>query len=153
MENKKIEEISIMLEDAGIKEITVVDNGTGMTKNDAINSFNRHATSKLKSLKDLFNINTLGFRGEAIPSIAAVSDFTMKTSDGKEGTLINETGGKQNYVKDSDIRQGTSITVKNLFYNTPVRLKYLKNVYTELSHITDYINKMAKITIDKTSFW
>ncbi len=136
-------EISIILEDAGIKEITVVDNGTGMSKNDAINSFNRHATSKLKTLKDLFNINTLGFRGEAIPSIAAVSDFTMKTSDGSVGTLIHYLGGKEDYVKDTDIRKGTSITVKNLFYNTPVRLKYLKNVYTELSHITDYINKMA----------
>jgi len=139
----KSTEIKINLIDSGVKEITVIDNGVGMDKEDATLAFSRHATSKLKTLEDLFYINSLGFRGEALPSIAAVSTVILKTSNGTTGTEIEIDGKTLKYVKSSDLKQGTKITVKNLFYNTPVRLKYLKNLYTELAHIVDYINKMA----------
>lgn len=139
----KSSEISIILEDSGVKEIKIIDNGIGMDREDAKTAFLRHATSKLKSVDDLFHIASLGFRGEALPSIAAISDVTLKTSNGKIGTEIEISGGKEISVKDCDIRQGTIISVKNLFFNTPVRLKYLKNLYSELATITEYINKMA----------
>ena len=135
--------IRIELIDSGVKEIKVTDDGIGMDKDDAVNCFLRHATSKLHTLNDLFNISSLGFRGEALPSIASVSKVVLKTSDGKTGTLVKINGGKITDVENSDIRKGTSITVSNLFYNTPVRLKYLKSLYTELAHITEYLNKMA----------
>ena len=135
--------IKIELVDSGVKEIKVIDDGIGMDKDDAVLAFSRHATSKLKTLDDLFNINSLGFRGEALPSIASVSDVILKTSNGKVGTLVNIKGGKIENVENCDLKRGTTIVVKNLFYNTPVRLKYLKSLYTELSHITDYVNKMA----------
>ena len=135
--------IKIELVDSGVKEIKVIDDGIGMDKDDAVLAFSRHATSKLKTLDDLFNINSLGFRGEALPSIASVSDVILKTSNGKVGTLVNIKGGKIESVENCDLKRGTTIVVKNLFYNTPVRLKYLKSLYTELSHITDYVNKMA----------
>ena len=135
--------IKIELIDSGVKEIKVSDNGIGMDKEDAVLAFSRHATSKLKTLDDLFNINSLGFRGEALPSIASVSNVLLKTSNGKIGTIVEVVGGKIKEVKSCDIKIGTSITVSDLFYNTPVRLKYLKSLYTELAHITEYINKMA----------
>ena len=136
-------EIKINLVDSGIKEITVIDNGVGMDKEDATLAFSRHATSKIKSLEDLFYINSLGFRGEALPSIAAVSLVDLKTCNGKVGTNVIIDGGELKEVKSSDLKKGTRITVKNLFYNTPVRLKYLKNMYTELANICEYVNKMA----------
>ena len=139
----KSTEISIFLRDAGVKEIKVVDNGIGMDREDATLAFSRHATSKLRDLNDLFHIMSLGFRGEALPSIAAVSEVTLKTSNGEEGTEVVIDGGVMQKVSSSDIRVGTSISVRNLFYNTPVRLKYLKNLYAELAVITEYINKMA----------
>lgn len=139
----KSTEIKINLIDSGVKEITVIDDGVGMDKEDAILAFSRHATSKLKTLEDLFYINSLGFRGEALPSIAAVSNVTLKTSNGTIGTEIEIDGGTTKSIKTCDLKQGTKITVKNLFYNTPVRLKYLKNLYIELANIVDYINKMA----------
>lgn len=135
--------IKIELIDSGVKQITVTDNGCGMTKEDAILAFSRHATSKLKTLDDLFNIDSLGFRGEALPSIAAVSNVTLKTSDGEIGTEINVVGGKIVSVDSCDLVEGTKFIVKDLFYNTPVRLKYLKNLYSELANITEYVNKMA----------
>ncbi len=135
--------IKIELIDSGVKEIKVVDDGIGMDKDDAVLSFSRHATSKLKTLDDLFNINSLGFRGEALPSIASVSNVLLKTSNGKVGTKVFIEGGVIKEVLNCDLKKGTSITVTDLFYNTPVRLKYLKSLYTELSHITDYVNKMA----------
>ena len=135
--------IRIELIDSGVKEIKVIDNGVGMDKEDAVMCFSRHATSKLKTLNDLFNIASLGFRGEALPSIASVSNVLLKTSNGNEGCEVIINGGKIEEVKNSDIRKGTSITVSNLFYNTPVRLKYLKSLYTELANITEYVNKMA----------
>lgn len=136
-------EIKIELIDSGVKEIKVTDNGVGMDENDAVLAFSRHATSKLKKEIDLFHINSLGFRGEALPSIASVSNITLKTSNGKTGTLVEISGGKIIKTEPTDLRKGTSILVKSLFYNTPVRLKYLKNLYTELAYTTDYINKMA----------
>lgn len=135
--------IKIELIDSGVKEIKVVDDGIGMDENDAVLAFSRHATSKLKTLDDLFNINSLGFRGEALPSIASVSNIELKTSDGKTGTIVTLEGGIVKEVKSGDIKIGTTIIVSNLFYNTPVRLKYLKSLYTELANITDYVNKMA----------
>lgn len=135
--------IKIELIDSGIKQIKVTDNGIGMDSFDAVMCFSRHATSKLRTLNDLFNIASLGFRGEALPSIASVSNVVLKTSNGFIGTEVIINGGKIIETKNSDIRQGTSITVSNLFYNTPVRLKYLKSLYTELANITDYVNKMA----------
>ena len=139
----KASEIKIILEDSGVKEITVIDNGVGMDREDAKAAFLRHATSKLSNLEDLFYINSLGFRGEALPSIASVSHLVMKTSNGKVGTEVIIEGGEVKEVKESDLQKGTRITVTKLFYNTPVRLKYLKNLYTELANITDYVNKMA----------
>lgn len=135
--------IKIELRDSGILEITVTDDGIGMDKDDAVNCFKRHATSKLHNLNDLFNITSLGFRGEALPSIASVSNVTLKTSNGKVGTMVKIDGGELKEIESCDLRKGTIISVKNLFYNTPVRLKYLKSLYAELANITDYINKMA----------
>ena len=137
------DEIIISLIDSGVKEIIVSDNGIGMEEADAKMAFSRHATSKLKNLDDLFYIESLGFRGEALPSIASVSNVTLKTSDGKTGTLVKLYGGKDMEVERCDLQKGTTITVSDLFYNTPVRLKYLKNLYIELSNIIDYVNKMA----------
>ncbi len=139
----KSTEISIKLIDSGVKEVEVSDNGIGMDEDDAKMAFQRHATSKLKNLDDLFYIESLGFRGEALPSIASVSNVRLKTSDGEKGTLVTISGGKDMKVERCDLQKGTTITVKDLFYNTPVRLKYLKNLYVELAHITEYINKMA----------
>lgn len=139
----KSSEITITLVDSGVKEIKVVDNGIGMDREDSKLAFSRHATSKLISEDDLFNINSLGFRGEALPSIASVSNITLNTYNGKVSTLLKFESGKLIKEENGEERQGTSICVTDLFYNTPVRLKYLKSLYTELSYITDYINKMA----------
>lgn len=135
--------IKIELIDSGVREIVVTDDGFGMDKDDAVNAFSRHATSKLKTLDDLFNIESLGFRGEALPSIASVSHTTLKTCDGEVGTEVEISGGKLIEVRNSDLLKGTKITVKDLFYNTPVRLKYLKNLYVELANVVEYVNKMA----------
>lgn len=136
-------EINIKLLSSGIKEIIVSDNGKGMSRNDALLSFERHATSKLKDLDDLFNIESLGFRGEALPSIASVSKVTMRTFDGKEGTTIEVDNSKIKIIDSAPMEIGTTIIVTDLFYNTPVRLKYLKNEYSELASISDYVGKMA----------
>lgn len=136
-------EIKIDLTEAGTKEIKVTDNGIGMEKEDAILAFQRHATSKLKTEDDLYHIETLGFRGEALASIASVSKITLKTCKNEVGTTVEIHGGKIISVENSDARIGTSISVRELFYNTPARLKHLKSLYTELANITDYINKLA----------
>ena len=139
----KANEIKIELKEAGIREIKVIDNGNGMDHEDAVLAFQRHATSKLYNVDDLFNISSLGFRGEALPSIASVSEVLLKTCQNDKGTLIHIKGGK--IVEDTtcEARTGTSITVSNLFYNTPARLKHLSSIYTELANISDYVNKMA----------
>lgn len=136
-------EIKVELKEAGISEIKVIDNGNGMEREDAIISFDRHATSKIKTDNDLYNIRTLGFRGEALASIASVSRIVLKTATGNLGTIINLEGGKILNIKNGDSRKGTIIIVSNLFYNTPARLKHLKSLYTELAHITSYLNRVA----------
>lgn len=135
--------IRVSLKDSGILEITVADDGVGMDEEDATLAFSRHATSKLKSLNDLFHIASLGFRGEALPSIASVSKVELRTSTNDIGTYLYLEGGQLIKKERYPLEKGTTITVKNLFYNTPVRLKYLKSLSTELSLIIDYMNKMA----------
>ena len=136
-------EIKIELKEAGIREIKVIDNGIGMDKNDALLAFQRHATSKLYNDDDLFHISSLGFRGEALPSIASVSEVILKTCQNNIGTMIHIKGGKVLKNTPCEARTGTSITVSNLFFNTPARLKHLSSIYSELANITDYINKIA----------
>ena len=139
----KSSKIRVALKDSGILEITVADDGVGMDEDDATLAFSRHATSKLKSLNDLFHIASLGFRGEALPSIASVSKVELRTSTNNVGTYLYLEGGQLIKKERYPLEKGTTITVKNLFYNTPVRLKYLKSLSTELSLIIDYMNKMA----------
>ena len=139
----KSSKIRVALKDSGILEITVADDGVGMDEDDATLAFSRHATSKLKSLNDLFHIASLGFRGEALPSIASVSKVELRTSTNDIGTYLYLEGGQLIKKERYPLEKGTTITVKNLFYNTPVRLKYLKSLSTELSLIIDYMNKMA----------
>lgn len=135
--------IKVDLKEAGLREIIVTDDGIGMTREDAPLAFQRHATSKLYTDDDLFSINSLGFRGEALPSIAAVSDVVLKTCTDEVGTLIHIKGGTILENKPSDARTGTQITVTNMFYNTPARLKHLSSPYAELANVVEYINKMA----------
>lgn len=137
------DEVKIDLIDSGVKRIVVTDNGIGMSEEDASLAFLRHATSKLVKEEDLFHIRSLGFRGEALPSIASVSEVTLKTSNGEVGTELHLSGGVVTLKQKGALRKGTSVIVEDLFYNTPVRLKYLKNLYTELANIVDYVNKMA----------
>ena len=135
--------IKIDLINSGLKKLTVTDDGHGMDRSDAKLAFSRHATSKLLKDDDLFFINTLGFRGEALPSIASVSKVRLKTSTGGVGTEIIIHGGKLISENDSDARIGTEFEVEDLFYNTPARLKYLKSDTTELASIVMYIEKLA----------
>ena len=135
--------IKVNLKEAGLREISVIDNGIGMSSEDATLAFQRHATSKLYTDDDLFNINSLGFRGEALPSIAAVSEVVLKTCENEVGTLVHIKGGKILKVAPSESRIGTEITVTNMFYNTPARLKHLRSPYAELANVVEYINKMA----------
>lgn len=135
--------ITITVENAGMKAIRVTDNGIGMSREDALLCFKRHATSKITNTHDLFKVKTLGFRGEAIPSIASVSEMTIETSNGEEGTLVSAISGEIEEHHQTHLRQGTSVLVENLFYNTPARLKYVKSLTTELSHITDIVTREA----------
>ena len=137
------DEIKIEVVEAGTKLIRVVDNGSGMEHDDALISFQRHATSKLLDEMDLFRISSLGFRGEALPSIASVSNVTLKTCASNLGTKIEISGGKLISDEVSDSRHVTEIIVRDLFFNTPARLKYLNSIYSELANICEYVNKMA----------
>ena len=139
----KSTEIKIYLKEAGLREIKIIDNGLGMDKTDAELAFQRHATSKLYDDDDLFFIKSLGFRGEALPSIAAVSDVVLKTCQNDVGTMIHIKGGTILENTSSELRQGTMLIITNLFYNTPARLKHLSSPYSELASVVDYINKMA----------
>ena len=136
-------EIKVELEQAGTVSIKVTDNGKGMENEDALLAFQRHATSKIIDEDDLYHINTLGFRGEALPSIASVSDVVLKTSTGDIGSIIHIQGGKLISNKKGDSRIGTIMCVSDLFYNTPARLKHMKSLYAELANVTDYMNKIA----------
>ncbi len=144
-------DIRVELVNGGLNGIKVIDNGTGMDKQDALLAFQRHATSKLLKEDDLFFINTLGFRGEALPSIAAVSEVDLITSTGDVGTHVKIKGGKFLINEDSDCVIGTTIEVRNLFYNTPARLKYLKTEATELANCVSYLEKLA-LSYPKISF-
>ena len=135
--------IEVNLLEGGKKKIEVIDNGSGMNKEDAHLSFQRHATSKIYKDDDLFFIDTLGFRGEALPSIASVSKTEMITSDGDSGTHIVIEGGHILIDEPGALRKGTKITVTNLFYNTPARLKYLKSEQAELASCVSYLEKLA----------
>ena len=136
-------EIKVELTNGGLINMTVTDNGAGMDEEDASMCFFRHATSKLIREDDLFFINTLGFRGEALPSIASVSDVDLITCKEKIGTHIHIKGGTITINEPADSRKGTIISVSNLFYNTPARLKYLKSEQYELSCITSLVEKLA----------
>ncbi|GEQ33069.1 DNA mismatch repair endonuclease MutL [Marinilactibacillus psychrotolerans] len=137
-------QIDIHVEEAGLKLIQVTDNGEGIHSNEVEQAFERHATSKLISNEDLFRIRTLGFRGEALPSIASVSMVTIESAqEGQAGRHIKLEGGKLIEDKPASSRRGTSIKVEQLFFNTPARLKYVKTIKTELAHISDTINRLA----------
>lgn len=133
--------ISITLIDSGVKEIIIEDDGCGMSRDDAKLCFSRHATSKIKNEYDLFRIQTLGFRGEAIPSIASVSTFTLLTSDGAEATKVIYKGGHLEDIAPASRSKGTTIKIEGLFYNVPARLKYLKSLPSELGSITYLVSK------------
>ena len=137
--------IIVKIQESGLRLIEVIDNGTGIEKEDVAKSLKRHATSKIKNKADLFKIRTLGFRGEAMPSIASVSEFSIETSvtDEESGTRLVSHGGKVDTLEAIAQREGTKVTVQNLFYNTPARLKYIRSLQAELSHITDVINRQS----------
>lgn len=136
--------IKVELIDCGLKKITVLDNGSGMDKEEIPLALIPHATSKIQNVDDLFKITTLGFRGEALPSIASVSSMRITSStDGKEGYYYLYKSGKQSENGYASLPKGTMIEVENLFYNTPARLKHLGSTYQELSNISDYLYKSA----------
>jgi DNA mismatch repair protein MutL len=137
--------IKIQIEAGGKKLIQITDDGCGMVRDDALLAFERHATSKIKNAEDLLNISTLGFRGEALPSIASVCRLRLETraSDQDSGTLIEINGGKIFRVEEAGLPTGTSITIRDLFFNTPARKKFLKAESTELSHIASLVTHYA----------
>ncbi|WNQ09172.1 DNA mismatch repair endonuclease MutL [Paenibacillus aurantius] len=137
--------IDVTIEEGGLKLIRVKDNGSGMEPEDISLAFERHATSKIATGRDLFQIRTLGFRGEALPSIASVAKVDCTTSAETSGLgrrLVVE-GGKVEALEEVTAPRGTDILVKELFYNTPARLKYMKTIQTELGHVSDYIYRLA----------
>ena len=135
--------IKINLIDGGLTSISIIDNGSGMDKEDATLAFARHATSKIYKDDDLFFIETLGFRGEALASIASVAEVNLETCNADIGTHVHIKGGVMDVVEPTSARIGTSITITNLFYNTPARLKYLKSEATELNNCVRFIEKLA----------
>ncbi|MBO8162565.1 MAG: DNA mismatch repair endonuclease MutL [Brevibacillus sp.] len=137
--------IDVEIEEGGIHSIRIADDGCGMDREDCMRAFERHATSKIGSTRDLFHIRTLGFRGEALPSIASVARVELRSSlsSSQVGTRVVVEGGSITEVADAAGGKGTEILVRDLFYNTPARLKYLKSISTEVSHITDFMNRLA----------
>ncbi|OOE10854.1 DNA mismatch repair endonuclease MutL [Fictibacillus arsenicus] len=136
--------IEIEVEEGGLSLIRVLDNGDGIEADDCVLAFNRHATSKIKSEHDLIQIRTMGFRGEALPSISSVSQVELKSSTGDgPGTYLFIENGKIKKQQQTNSRKGTDLTVRNLFYNTPARLKHVKTIQTELGTITDLVNRLA----------
>lgn len=136
--------IDIFLEEAGLKKMEVIDNGSGILPEDVLNAFKRHATSKIHTREDLFRIRSLGFRGEALPSIASVSKIVLESSTGQQaGAYLYLEGGRVIEERANAMRKGTRVLVTDLFYNTPARLKYVKTLQTELSHISDIVNRLA----------
>jgi DNA mismatch repair protein MutL len=137
--------VRVEVEGGGRKLIRIIDNGHGMVRDDALLAFERHATSKLRTSDDLLSIATLGFRGEALPSIASVSRLTLETraTEDEAGTTVEIAGGNIQRVEDTGMPQGTTIAVRDLFYNTPARRKFLKSEQTELSHIAALVTHYA----------
>lgn len=133
------------IEEGGTRLIAVSDNGSGMDREDVELAFSRHATSKIRRERDLFAIQSLGFRGEALPSIASVSRLTLTTAEkgGGPATQAELEGGEWVSIKETARSPGTDVVVRDLFYNTPARLKYLKTVNTEVSHVADLIGRLA----------
>ena len=143
--------LKIQVEGGGKKLIQVSDNGCGMVRDDALLAFERHATSKIRDAEDLLDIHTLGFRGEALPSIASVSRLVLETRSPEEqgGTLLEIAGGKILRVEEAGLPQGTSVAVRDLFFNAPARRKFLKAETTELSHIASLVTHYALAHPDK----
>ena len=139
----KAKSIQIEIKEGGLEMIRIIDDGIGMAKEDAKLCFMRHATSKIKDDFDLFRIQSLGFRGEAIPSIASIARFDLKTSQGQEGYHITYEFGKVVEEGDADARKGCDMTITRLFQNVPARLKYMKSVHAEFAAIQGYVEKLA----------
>lgn len=143
--------IVVEVEAGGRKLIRVADNGVGMVRDDALLAFERHATSKIRSSDDLLSIMTLGFRGEALPSIASIARVQVETraAEDASGTIVEIAGGKILRVEDAGSPQGTTIAVRDLFFNTPARRKFLRAESTELSHVTALVTHYALVHPDK----
>src|SRR5579875_2906556 len=137
--------IRVEVEGGGRKLIRIVDNGHGMGRDDALLAFERHATSKLRSSDDLLSIATLGFRGEALPSIASIARLELETRAAEEaaGTRLENVGGKLVRVEEARLPTGTTLTIRDLFFNTPARRKFLKAETTELAHVTALVTHYA----------
>src|SRR3954453_19847069 len=147
-------ELRIEIESGGRRLIRIVDDGCGMLRDDALLAFERHATSKLRNVKDLLSISTLGFRGEALPSISSVSRLLLETRSQEEatGTRIEIAGGKMLRCDEAALGGGTVITVRDLFFNVPARKKFLRTDQTELAHIASLVTHYSLAHRDK-SFW
>src|SRR5579863_5188053 len=143
--------VRVEVEAGGRRLIRVSDDGHGMNRDDALLAFERHATSKLRTADDLLSIATLGFRGEALPSIASVARVTLETSTGDEpaGTRVEIAGGKIRHVDDAALPRGTTLTVADLFFNTPARRKFLRAESTELAHVTALVTHYALVHPEK----
>jgi len=136
------DQITVLIEDGGKRSIQIIDNGSGMSEDDALQSFERHATSKIRTVTDIFNISSLGFRGEALPSIASVSELTMITRDleSDTATQIEFSGGKFTNLTKASANKGTNVRVNRIFFNIPARKKFLKSTQVEFRHILNYMH-------------
>src|SRR5881227_164189 len=145
-------DLRIEVENGGRRLIRIVDDGCGMLRDDALLAFERHATSKLSDVKDLLSIATLGFRGEALPSIASVSRLLLETQAREEatGTTVEIAGGKILRCDDAALAGGTAITVRDLFYNVPARKKFLRSEQTEIAHVASLITHYSLAHPDKS---
>ncbi|HZT29772.1 MAG TPA: DNA mismatch repair endonuclease MutL [Bryobacteraceae bacterium] len=145
-------ELRVEVETGGRRLVRVADDGAGMLRDDALLAFERHATSKLRDVQDLFSIATLGFRGEALPSIASVSRLLLETRSAEEttGTRIEIAGGKLLDCGEAALARGTTITVRDLFFNVPARRKFLRSEQTELAHIASLVTHYSLAHPDKT---
>lgn len=145
--------VQVFLTDAGLKRVQVIDNGSGFAPDDLEIAFRRHTTSKINSREDLFRVHSLGFRGEALASIASVAKVQLKTSTGgvNTGREMTITADETPEIKLASHPQGTTITVDDLFYNTPARLKYMKSQTTELRHSADFMNRVV-LSYPKVAF-
>src|SRR5947207_547428 len=144
--------LRVEVEAGGRRMIRIADNGCGMLRDDALLAFERHATSKLRDVKDLLSITTLGFRGEALPSIASVSRLLLETCSAEEttGTRVEIAGGKMLRCDEAALAPGTSIAVRDLFFNVPARKKFLRSEQTELAHIASLATHYSLAHPEKT---